>query len=179
MSSVQKLLEFEGAVTWMYLDTAIIPIVTCGAGMALETVEEALTLPWDQPEAQVRADYAAVKGSIRGYRASWYARLTKSRLPESYIATLAENTLNDFRKVFKTQCPQYQTFPDAVKEALDDMMYNLGPYFLYHYPNFKKALLAGNWEGAAVHCSRKGVSRARNEYTTNLFLQAARPNGRP
>jgi GH24 family phage-related lysozyme (muramidase) len=49
---VINLRQFEGAVPWLYLDSAAIPNVTVGVGVMLPHVGDAVALPFQNVSAQ-------------------------------------------------------------------------------------------------------------------------------
>lgn len=175
MALADRLIEEEGVCTWMYQDTAVPPVVTCGVGHALFAVENALVLPWDQPEAQVRADFAFVRSAPSGRVAKWYAQFTKARLTPEYIRQLLEADIEAAIVGVKRHFPTFDSFPASAQSAIQDLAFNLGPNFPRAWPHFKAAVLAGDWATAAAECHRKGISEARNKATAELLLAAAGP----
>lgn len=173
MSLVDQLLTEEGVVLHMYLDCAVHPNVTCGVGHALFTVEDALALKWNVKDEQVRADYAFVHSAPPNRIASWYAQFSQARLTPEFVRELLEQDIAKEVARLKRHYPSFDTYPDAAREALSDMAFNLGGNFPLQWPNFTAAVLAGNWKLAALRCHRKPpVNDARNKATAELFLRA-------
>jgi GH24 family phage-related lysozyme (muramidase) len=170
---INRILSEEGLTTFMYLDTAEPPVVTVGVGHALSNVEAALKLPWDQPESQVRVDFAAVLSAPRGYRAAFYEQFSKSRLSEAFVRELLEREIDEQIFVVKTYFSGYDSFPEPARIAIADMAFNLGGGFPRKFPSFTAAVLQGNWDRAAEHCHRSGIAEERNEKTAALLRQAA------
>src|ERR1019366_10653309 len=83
-----RILSEESPTTWMYLDTADPPVVTCGIGHALFILEDSLALPWNQPKAVVERDYQTIAGKPPGYRAQWYEQFTTARLTGIFVREL-------------------------------------------------------------------------------------------
>ena len=53
------------------------------------------------------------------------------------------------------------------------MIYNLGPDGLFKgFPHLVAAIQTGTWTHAAEHCTRRGPSPARNDWTQQQFLSA-------
>ena len=149
-----RILAEEGLTTWMYLDTANPPVVTCGIGHALFTLEDCLALPWDQPEATVRYDYRGILGKPPGYKAGWYEQFTTSRLPEIFIRELVERDIDRQVKILRSHFPQFRDYPEPVEEALSDMAFNLGGNFPRSWPQFSQAVRNEDWTRAAAECHR-------------------------
>jgi hypothetical protein len=172
MSLADRLLS-EGLTTWMYLDTADKPVVTSGVGHAIFTLEDCLALPWNQPEAVVRKDYVTISAKPKGYKASWYAQFTTSRLAESFVREQEQRDTDREVKILRGQFPRYKQYPEPVQEALADMAFQLGGSFPKHWPQLSQAVRNEDWARAALCCHRKGASDERNRETAQLFLKAA------
>ena len=168
-----RILAEESLTTWMYLDTARSPVVTCGVGHAMFTVEDCLVLPWDQPRDVVRQDYRTVAGEPPGYRAEWYEQFTTSRLGESFVHDLLERDIGRQVKILRGQFPRYKDYPEPVQEALADIAFQLGGNFPKTWPQFSQAVRNEDWEQAAAQCHRAGISEQRNRATAALFLAAS------
>jgi GH24 family phage-related lysozyme (muramidase) len=166
--------DVEGRELHMYLCSG--GKVTTGAGHAMLSVEDALSLPWmigdrSATEEEVRAAYAKVAAAPLGYRASWYARLTLLRLPSPFVDELTLADIDGFTYRLSVQIPGFDLLPEPVQEALFDMGYNLG---LAGLTKFKKLLAAvgrQDWHAAAAQCRRLGISEERNSETAQLFLE--------
>lgn len=167
---IDKLLEEEGITTWMYKDSK--DIVTCGVGHALFTVENALVLPWNQTPVAIKCDYDAVKAAPGGYRASWYASLTKSRLAPEYVHQLLEADIDANIVILRKYFPYYGSYPKPAQLALADMAFNLGGHFPKAWPKLRDAVTTHDWCKAADECHRQGISQARNTRTQELFKSA-------
>ena len=171
--TLAMVLEDEGSVPWMYLDTADPPVVTCGAGHALCSPAAAVLLPWDQPREVVLADYAKVQAAPGGKLASFYALLTNSRLPASAVSTLASADLASVLGVMLRYYPGYPTFPLPARIALGNMAFNLGGGFPPRWHQLTQAVTEEDWRACAGLCHRIRASAARNARTAALFAQAA------
>ena len=69
----------------------------------------------------------------------------------------------------------FDAFPENVRLALFDMIFNLGPTkFPWHWPALVKALKAENWHEAARQSRRPQLSADRNKYVHDLFTSAGR-----
>lgn len=64
----------------------------------------------------------------------------------------------------------FDQLPKNVQLALFDMIFNLGATkIVSSFPNFNKALKAGDWKKAANESNRPDVSAARNQYVKQLL----------
>ena len=170
-----RILSEESLTTWMYLDTANPPVVTCGIGHALFIAQDCLALPWNQPQATVLHDYRSILEKPAGYKATWYERFTTSRLPDAFVHELLERDIERQVKILRGQFPRYKNYPEPVQEALADMAFQLGGAFPKTWPNFSRAVRNEDWTMAAAQCHRKGASEERNRATATLFLSAVEP----
>lgn len=174
--SIAKLEQFEGVIPWMYLDTA--GKVTTGVGLMLPSSSAAARLPFQingraATQEEISAEYARVDALPMGRPALFYRTRDAHgpELPRPQIDSLLRTVLTGFDGELRRALPDYDTIPDAVKLALLDMMYNLGPAGLIKgYPHLMTCVAAGNWAQAAAGCYRHGPGAARNEWTRQQFL---------
>lgn len=174
--SIAKLEQFEGVIPWLYLDTA--GKVTTGVGLMLPSSSAATRLPFQiagrpATEDEIAAEYARVEALPVGRPALFYRSKESSgpELARAQIDSLLRTVLLGFDSELRSAVSQYDEIPDAVKLALLDMMYNLGPAgLLKGYPHMMACVAAGNWAGAAAGCYRHGPGAARNEWTRQQFL---------
>jgi len=175
--AVQTTAGFEGRIHWMYLDTA--GVVTVGVGQAIPTPESALAYPFQRPNAEfasreeILAEYALVKGMLRGNVAKAYRRSTSLLLSDEAIDRTLRNTIATCVAELGQTFPQFHAFPDPARVALIDMAFNLGITKLRrNYPIFCKLVQQQEWAAASSHCHRIGPSEARNVWTKEQFLSA-------
>jgi GH24 family phage-related lysozyme (muramidase) len=174
--SLIKLKEFEGCVPWMYRDT--VGKVTVGVGLMLPDAKAAQALPFlniTQPAtpAEIATEYARVDALPQGRTASFYKTPHSLQLAPQTIDAKLTSVLQGFETDLRTEFPHYDTLPDAIKMALLDMIYNLGPAGLFKgFPHLVAAVQTGNWTQAAAHCNRRGPGEARNAWTREQFLSA-------
>ena len=122
--------------------------------------------------AQIAAEFTRVDALPMGRPALFYRGPSQPELPQSAIDSLLLTVLTGFEGDLKSHLPNYDTFPDSVKLALLDMVYNLGPAGLINgYPRLLNAVSAGNWAQAAAQCERVGPGAARNQWTRRMFLE--------
>jgi GH24 family phage-related lysozyme (muramidase) len=175
--SLEKLKEFEGSVPWMYRDT--VGKVTVGVGFMLPNVEAAQALPFHQgprlaTTQEIAAEYARVDALAAGRAAAFYKTPTSLDLAQQAINAKLLSVLQGFEADLRVEFPHYDTFPDPIKLALLDMIYNLGANGLFKgFPHLVAAVRSGNWSLAAAHCTRRGPAPSRNDWTKEQFLSVA------
>jgi GH24 family phage-related lysozyme (muramidase) len=174
--SLAKLKEFEGCVPWMYRDT--VGKVTVGVGLMLPDAKAAEELPFllgtraAAPE-EIAAEYARVDAMAMGRASAFYKTPASLVLPQQTIDAKLTSVLAGFEADLRGRFPHYDNFPDGVKMALLDMIYNLGSTGLFKgFPHLVAAIQTGAWQQAAEHCIRRGPSAVRNDWTREQFLSA-------
>jgi GH24 family phage-related lysozyme (muramidase) len=176
---VADLLRWEGRTSHMYVDTR--GYVTTGIGNMIPSAEAAKKLPWIDAKTgkpatpeQIEAAFTAVAGMPKGMKAGNYASATTLRLPDSTVRQLASDRLkNEFLPALRRMFPDFDSFPESAQKALVDMVYNLGAGGLAKFKNLRAACEAGDWARAATECSRSTSRPERNEWTRQMFLEAA------
>jgi GH24 family phage-related lysozyme (muramidase) len=160
----------------MYRDT--IGKVTVGVGLMLPDVSAAQELPFilssrpATPE-EIAEEFARVDALPLGRASSFYKTPGSLELTQQTIDAKLTSVLRGFETDLRNQFPRYDLLPDAIKMALLDMIYNLGPTGLFHgFPHLVAAVEAGAWAKAAEDCMRRGPSAARNNWTRQQFLSA-------
>jgi GH24 family phage-related lysozyme (muramidase) len=168
--------EFEGCVPWMYRDT--VGKVTVGVGLMLPDAKTAQALPFlagSEPATpeQIASEFTRVDALPLGRPSSFYKTQTSLQLTQQTIDAKLLSILQNFEADLRTEFPHYDILHDAIKLALLDMIYNLGPAGLFKgFPHLVAAVQTGAWAQAAEHCMRRGPSAARNNWTRNQFLSA-------
>ena len=174
--SLAKLKEFEGCVPWMYRDT--VGRITVGVGLMLSDVKAAESLPFlagsrAATPQEIAAEFARVNALPLGHAASFYKSPRSLELAQQTIDVKLGAVLEGFEASLRAKLPHYDSFPNSVKMALLDMIYNLGSEGLFKgFPHLLAAIEAGAWAQAAAHCLRRGPSPARNAWTRQQFLDA-------
>ncbi len=174
--SLAKLKEFEGCVPWMYRDT--VGKITVGVGLMLPNARAAELLPFlagsrAATPQEIAAEFARVDTLPPGHGSAFYKSPGSLELPPQTIDAKLTGTLENFEADLRARLPRYDTFPDGVKMALLDMIYNLGPEGLFQgFPHLLAAVEAGAWAQAAAHCLRRGPDPARNDWTRQQFLNS-------
>ncbi len=178
----KKAMEFEGVIPHMYLDTK--GYVTVGVGFLINTVSKATQYAFVKrgtatraSRAEIEADWKAVNKMAKGMVASRYKSSTKFDLPMNVINAKFDTIFRQHVTYAKEYLSSFDKQPDACKEALADMAYNLGGGGLKKYKKLKKAIEAGDWAEAAKQSHRNGPGIKRNKYVYNLFMSCARNSG--
>ena len=178
-AAVEIITGFENRIHWMYLDT--VGVVTVGVGQALLTPAMALAYPFQRPNAEyatreeILAEYATVKVMPRGRVAKAYRRSTSLLLSDAAIDDKLRDTISNCVMELLALFQNFASFPDAAKLGLIDMTFNLGVTKLRRgYPNFCGFVRQEMWKEAALRCHRIGPSEARNAWTANQFMLAAK-----
>lgn len=166
----------EGRLNHMYLCTG--GAVTAGVGHAMETLREALTMPWQRDgrtatATEVRDDFLAVFVAMKGLRASAYKHFTKCTLPEEFIDKLLDADVDQFINEIRKALPSFDVLPGLVQIAVFDMAFNLGITKFKRFTKLRAAIDRRDWVAAASESKRGGISEARNKHTAGLFLAAA------
>lgn len=178
--------RWEALVTHMYLDTR--GNLTVGVGNLLADVSAAQKLAFvrrkDGAKAtaeEIKADFnKIIEQDYGNYKASWYRDKTALDLPETVCWKLLKKRIDDdFIPGLQDYFTGWASLPLPVKRALLDMAYNLGlgssklNNGLRAYKNLKKSVDASDWKGASTQCRRRGIPEDRNDWTRDLFLEAA------
>ena len=166
---------FEGSIPFMYLDTR--GNVTIWVGFEVPSALAAQSLPMYLPGSTVAA-------SDDEKAAAWetVSAMQPGRLPASYEYSgcpvmlpsdgdaLLMAKLDAADAELQADYPGFESFPDAVKMALLDMLWNLGgPKLRNTYPRFDAAVDRQDWATAALQCHRNGISDERNAWTAAQF----------
>jgi GH24 family phage-related lysozyme (muramidase) len=174
--SLTKLKEFEGCVPWMYRDT--VGKITVGVGLMLPDTKAAEALPFlvgtrAATPQEIAAEFARVDALPLGRASAFYKSPSSLELTQQTIDAKLTAVLQGFEADLRTEFPHYDQLPDAVKLALLDMIYNLGPAGLFKgFPHLVAAVQTGAWAQAATCCTRRGPSPTRNAWTKEQFLSA-------
>ena len=176
---LKDLLRWEGDVGHMYLDHH--GLVTVGIGNLIASPSSAQQLPFVDKQTgrpatatQIADAFAAVKAQHGGRWADAYAGTTTLRLSENVVRTLAATRVeNEFLPGLRRNFPGFDGYPAPAQRALLDMAYNMGVGGVGRFHNLRQACEAGDWKTAATECHRRTCRAERNEWTKDLFLNAA------
>ena len=177
----------EGAVPWMYLDTATPPNVTAGEGHLIADAAAAQKLGFmagDRPATpeEVAAEFAKVLTFPGGHPAAYYGRATALRLPQDRIDAILSDDIAVHEAEIRAKLPAFDSWPDTVQEAVFDIAFNCGVAGLLGFHRMLAAVAQHDWQTAGVCSHRKGISDERNKEIANLLFAAAageggQPNG--
>jgi GH24 family phage-related lysozyme (muramidase) len=168
---------FEDDKPFMYRDKN--GWVTVGVGQMIPDVNAAKRYPFETPLGakatadEIESDYHRVRAIPAGLYADRYRSESSLLLDEGYIQALLLKRLTEFDVALRRHYRRYDTFPEPVKLALLDMIYNMGaPKLFGQFTDFEKAVKAQEWKSAADRCHRihKGSNDDRNAWTRHQFL---------
>ncbi len=174
--------KYEGCVPHMYLDTK--GYVTVGIGHLLHDIEAAKKVPFTvrgtgaiATAKQIEEEFKVIKARPFGKDEAYtrFKPFTKLIITELNINAQVDKHIkifeNDLKRIYGVS--EFSSYPNNVKLALFDMIFNLGIYKLKDtFPNFNKHMKAKNFKKAAIESNRKDISAERNTYVRNLFLSA-------
>ena len=172
----------EGRVPFMYLDVK--GLVTTGLGNLIDSTADAEQLAWQHADGtpastdEIDAEWERVKGradlALQGGGA--FRAEAQLFLSDEEIDRVALLKLGQMEATLKGREP-FQAFDDAPADAqlgLMSMAWGMGPMFAF--PNFQKAVAAGQWAEASSECRFQpdvGTITIRNDRDQQLFLNAA------
>lgn len=190
--------EWEGYFAWMYLDSN--GLVTVGYGTMLPDARSAaqiafyhkagppatgaeITAAWDL----VHSGAAKQKSALPRHKfsANHYSDTDDLIITQATASLLRDDHIGrDYIELLAIY-PGFDSFPQAAKVALFDMIYNLGPGHpktrkhrangLRAFSSLNTAINAGKWADAAKLCHRSGISDERNKATAARFAASAPP----
>ncbi|MEY4581285.1 MAG: hypothetical protein RL701_5988 [Pseudomonadota bacterium] len=157
---------FESTVLHQYQDTG--GVVTVGTGIALRSLADVARLSWTPNPQAACADFTIVSLQAKGHLASFYRQFCVSRL-RSDPRELFLSRLHDMQALIATRWKLYDQ-PLNAQVALSDLVFNCGPAGLNKFAKLHAAVMARDWETAAVESRRKKpVSDERNAAVAALF----------
>jgi len=189
-----KVRDWEGNVTYLYLDSDNPANPTTGNGYLVPSLEVSQTLAWLASDGsaataeQIAADWARVAALPGNRLASFYRCAESLLLAQASVDALTLGKVQGFDSDLRKMIPAYDTFPDSAKIGLLDMAMNLGigrpaqngrpATGLHAYQHFLAAVNANppDWNTAAAQCGRNTANpafAARNAWTAEQFQAAA------
>lgn len=175
----QNIEKYEGKIPHMYLDTK--GFVTIGTGHLLKDAEAAKKVPFVVRDTgvaattkQIEDEFSLIKARPFGDReaANKFKAFTQLIITSGTMDYQVEKHIVSFESELKRIYGgvEFSAFPDSVKLALFDMIFNLGMTKLSNlFTNFNKYIKSGDYNKAALECSRTGISDARNLYVKSLL----------
>lgn len=172
---IERTKRFEEVVPHMYLDSKA--NVTIGVGFMLPSADAATEFALKTANGvasaeQKRQEWTTVHGAEHGHLATWYASLTSLTLEKPEIDRLLSDKLATFETEVAGIFADWATYPEPAREALIDMIYNLGRPGLMKYGRLIAAVRAREFGLAAGESHRDGISEDRNIEIRNLLLRA-------
>ena len=177
--AVDRAKRLEGSIDHLYVDTK--GFVTVGVGRMLPDANAAAALAFvrnaDNAPAsaqEIKDEFAVVAGKPKGKLASFYKQFTKLHLAQSTIDALVTENLETVASGLKRDFPDYDTYPEGVREALIDMAFNLGNAGLINkFPTFVGHIKKKDFRAAAKESHRRDVRESRNDEIKKLLTDAA------
>ncbi|WP_351008463.1 hypothetical protein [Shewanella sp. S1-58-MNA-CIBAN-0166] len=183
----KNLEKYEGRVPHMYLDS--VGQVTVGIGHMMTDVQAAQKVPFVVSSSRVpataqqiedefnliKAQWVRVQGAQKLPNAAYYKKFTKLELLNTDIDVIRDSHIVNFEKELKGLYgySTFSTYPDDVKLALFDMIFNLGLTRLSNkFVNFNIHIKASDFKKAALESNRHQLSTDRNFYVRNLLSNA-------
>jgi len=170
--------KYEGKVSHMYLDSR--GFATVGVGHLLKDVGAAEELPFeknnDEPatQAEISEEYNFLSQQEGNRVASYYKKFTHLTLSDKAIDALTDKHIDTFYKELTIIYDGFDDFPEDVKLALFDMIFNLGMTGLRKkWPKMNACIARKDWAAAAENCRRRGIADDRNNYVKSLLLASA------
>jgi len=176
--------EFEGRVSWMYLD--IKGLVTIGLGCLIDPQVMAGHLPFirlqDKQHAsatEICLEWNKIKRmkdlAQKGHLA---ARIhCNLRLLERDIDELARYRLLENEKILELAFPLFQQYPADAQLAICSMAWAMGAFFFRKWPRFVASCKREDWINASKECGMKTIGNPglipRNKANKKLFLSAS------
>ena len=175
----QMLIENEGSISHMYLDT--VGKVTVGVGHMIPNCAAAEKLSFlvranggAASVAQIAQEYATLQAQQPALPAAHYKSCTLLDMAGSAVEALLDADIAVTEAGVRAAFRGYDNYPPESQDALLDMAFNLGVNGLAtKFPNLKAAAEAGDWHTCAAQCRRNGISDTRNQKTKALFEAAA------
>jgi hypothetical protein len=192
--------RWETPILWMYLDSE--GLVTVGCGAMLPNAASASVIAFynnktrhSATPAEIIAAWTLLHTGASTQKAAaghgkfsykHYEKLTDIRITLDTSNQLRDAHISaDYAQLQTIYYPGFDSFPDDVKLALFDMIYNLGAgrsksrhhraNGLRGYMQMNAAISRGDWATASKTCLRHGIPMARNQMTAALFANCAKP----
>lgn len=174
--------RFEAFCTWCYLDKD--GAVTTGVGNKIDSVAEALSLPWlhnedDTPASarDVADEWARIKARQDMAMDGGFAfqRISRLHLTRAAVAELVDRKLASNERILSGRFANYAMLPADAQLGLHSMAWAMGADF--HAPRFQGALRSANFDACAVECHMNDAHnpglKPRNVADALLFRNAA------
>jgi GH24 family phage-related lysozyme (muramidase) len=174
----------EGVVPWLYCDVK--GLVSIGIGDLVDPIQLAMNLPLVHPDgspadrSEIAAEWLRVKACLGAAQGGYLftKNLTRLRLTDDGIRHLVASKLNANDAYISHRFANYESWPADAQLGVMSMCWAVGPAFQAGWPKFTAALLAQDFDTAAVECfmpeeSKISGLRPRNRSDAMLFRNAA------
>lgn len=179
--------KFEGSLRFMYLDVK--GLVTTGIGNLIDSVDEAMALPFCHPDgtpaarSEIAIEWRAVKArqdwKLRG--GGVFGTITRLRLTPAGVESLVLSKLDLNDRLLEKRFPDLPDWPADAQLALHSLAWACGTAF--RFPKLEAALKARDWAKAAVECRMNEAGnpglKPRNVANKLLFENAAKVSAPP
>lgn len=182
--------DLEGILNRLYADER--QLVTTGMGNLVDPMAIAMKEPWENPDGtratrdQIQAAWLAVKNdplcASKGWRYAYGLPANKIRLSDAAVQKLIFSRLDANDALLAHHFPDFAEWPAAAQLAAHSMTWALGfGKLLTKFPRFCKALLDGDFQGAAAESriTGKGSIVERSRRNKELLFAAALVGGDP
>ncbi len=185
--------EHENEVLYPYLDSE--GKITVGIGVNVNRATVFNALPFNTSDAVThqtrratltekqaahiyltnRAAALHAANDLANHSADTYRLETNLILTRANSEALTNTKIDEFEISLLHALPEFEVYPSQAKQALMDMMYNIGPtrFTPARWPAFYQAVYDRDWAKAALESHREGISDIRNTNILNLFNDAA------
>lgn len=175
--------RFEGYIEWMYLD--IKGLLSTGVGNLIDTVNDALQLPWLRPDgsrassSEITSVWHIVKAAPPAMNASFYAKLSDLRLADTDIDILVAEKLASNEYKIRQQFVNYDKWPSDAQMAINLIAWARGPSGFHNaFPRFSQAMDEDRFAAAAPESQMDATGNAglvpRNDLIYALLMNAQR-----
>lgn len=169
--------RYEGKVNHLYLDSK--GFVTVGVGHLLTSIEAAQKLPFLRQsggaasQEDIASEFLTIKQQEANRVASYYRQFTLLTLTDTSISELTREHIHRFYDELKIIYADFDTYPQEIRLALFDLIFNLGMTKLRKkWPKLNACIAERDWVAAADNCQRRGIANERNDYVKNLLLNS-------
>ena len=169
----------EGYTTWMYCDVK--GLVTTGVGNLIDTIAEALALPWQHPDgrmatkAEITAAWQSVKRrqDMKAGGGGAYAKLTPIRLSANAVEVLVKQRLMMNETILARRFPKWDTWPADAQMCLHSIAWAAGAESPFPKLTAHLSKTPPDFRAAANEVSLKDNPK-RSKAQRQLMLNAAK-----
>ncbi|MDO6764916.1 hypothetical protein [Agarivorans sp. 1_MG-2023] len=179
---IKAIEQQEGRIPHMYLCTE--GKVTVGVGHMMKDASEAKKVSFVVRASGKAASTQEIENEFNTIKARPFGKsephfkfkpFTNLIVAESLMDEQIDKHIKSFEKELKVVygAAAFATYPNDVKLALFDMIFNLGMTTLKNgFPRFNTHIKNQDFDKAALECNRPQVSVSRNDYVRSLLRSA-------